>query len=724
MVEDADCDALSLGSFCEMIDVMDPELDDQEADNLLEQGNAMLDSMSAFSDTLNTSITKLDEFSERNSKSRGVNQSLHDEKTTLESMAAVAAFADALKASKAKFDEFLHRTTTSSSTCATRHVEPSTLKSMAAFASTLKESMTKFDSFMERNSKSLGEYPDGVIEPRFSAQVGKRGREQYQEPLKHRHSDFSPSSIRALCGEELMSQVMYRGYATTSAVDNQENWRSGFQKPSQQNETWDNPEPILGEVVGSKMRRLESQDSYFHSRISTSKEVSNSANWASPLKLLNDNQGTAGQMVMTSLAVSECGRKKEGWPIVTSGNHVGGLSTSMSSPQYLARSNTPKGTSQTPLYTSWTVPTSLEDMQHLASVGACIPPQGSSRAFESSASNATWSGVNHSCVTVSLDEMQHLASTGVTFPSQEAPNSMASGTRAVPQRASSEVPKPAFGHITLEEMQRLANTSASFPTSIPFCSQTLHTPTESGVPDASQNASLGYITPEEMQYLTNINGSGASLAESTSMGSETKNACSNASGQDTMPSLLNVTLEETQRLSSINLRDAPWPATNLHVKNIDEDGHSLSFQAFDNTPPQEDSDINMQRINIENFYSLHQTCSAEVSQLENAVCPHDIFVKMSSSPSGQLKFPSSLDANEMAQRLQNLMKRSSSTQKALQDWDEKNGLPRSHSVTMVKSSRSRKQLQKGEIIAKWDGTGMTLENRRRNQGLLIEQRVG
>jgi hypothetical protein len=181
---------------------------------------------------------------------------------------------------------------------------------------------------------------------------------------------------------------MHRGYATTSAVDDQANWRSEFLKPPQQNQTWDHPEPILGEVTGSKMRRLQSQNSYFHSRPSTAMDLSNNASWALPMKPLNENQRVAGRMVMTNLAVSEGERQDEGWTFPTSGNHVGGLSTSMSFLCSLAQTNTPNGPAQAPLNTSWTAPISLEDMQRLASKSASIPPQGSSRAFETSASNA------------------------------------------------------------------------------------------------------------------------------------------------------------------------------------------------------------------------------------------------------------------------------------------------------------------------------------------------
>jgi len=54
-------------------------------------------------------------------------------------------------------------------------------------------------------------------------------------------------------------------------------------------------------------------------------------------------------------------------------------------------------------------------------------------------------------------------------------------------------------------------------------------------------------------------------------------------------------------------------------------------------------------------------------------------------------------------RLQYLMKQTQSSQKELQKWDKKNGLPKSHSQTMVNSSRSRKQLQNGVILKKWNG---------------------
>ncbi|KAL7486574.1 hypothetical protein ACHAW6_012175 [Cyclotella cf. meneghiniana] len=55
------------------------------------------------------------------------------------------------------------------------------------------------------------------------------------------------------------------------------------------------------------------------------------------------------------------------------------------------------------------------------------------------------------------------------------------------------------------------------------------------------------------------------------------------------------------------------------------------------------------------------------------------------------------------ERLKHLMERTQHSQKQLQKWDKKNGLPKSHSQTMVNSSRSRKQLQEGIVLKKWNG---------------------
>jgi hypothetical protein len=58
----------------------------------------------------------------------------------------------------------------------------------------------------------------------------------------------------------------------------------------------------------------------------------------------------------------------------------------------------------------------------------------------------------------------------------------------------------------------------------------------------------------------------------------------------------------------------------------------------------------------------------------------------------------------LSHSLLELMKESEHSQSQLEDWDEDHGLPKSHCPTMVSSSRSRRQLQQGVILPKWDGT--------------------
>jgi hypothetical protein len=65
--------------------------------------------------------------------------------------------------------------------------------------------------------------------------------------------------------------------------------------------------------------------------------------------------------------------------------------------------------------------------------------------------------------------------------------------------------------------------------------------------------------------------------------------------------------------------------------------------------------------------------------------------------------PQSDDPEIIMQRLKGLMERTQMSQKQLQRWDKQNGLPKSHSQTMVNSGRSRKQLQNGVILKKWNG---------------------
>jgi hypothetical protein len=79
------------------------------------------------------------------------------------------------------------------------------------------------------------------------------------------------------------------------------------------------------------------------------------------------------------------------------------------------------------------------------------------------------------------------------------------------------------------------------------------------------------------------------------------------------------------------------------------------------------------------------------------------------SMSGNTRIPDSLNPIKMMERLRAMMEKSTKTQKALQQWDKDNGLPKSHSQTMVNTSRSRQQLQDGKILPKWDGTPLINE---------------
>jgi hypothetical protein len=71
----------------------------------------------------------------------------------------------------------------------------------------------------------------------------------------------------------------------------------------------------------------------------------------------------------------------------------------------------------------------------------------------------------------------------------------------------------------------------------------------------------------------------------------------------------------------------------------------------------------------------------------------------------------------IAERLANLMQKSSKTQVALQEWDKQNGLPKSHSQTMVKSARSRRQLIEGIILKKWDGSPLIGKSTKNKDGV-------
>ena len=91
-------------------------------------------------------------------------------------------------------------------------------------------------------------------------------------------------------------------------------------------------------------------------------------------------------------------------------------------------------------------------------------------------------------------------------------------------------------------------------------------------------------------------------------------------------------------------------------------------------------------------------CTPKASKLSVA-CDSDKRQEPSESEAAYV--PNSVLA--MNKRFSELLQKSTESQIALEKFDRENGLPRSHCQTMVNSSRSRKQLQSGLILPKWNG---------------------
>jgi hypothetical protein len=135
-------------------------------------------------------------------------------------------------------------------------------------------------------------------------------------------------------------------------------------------------------------------------------------------------------------------------------------------------------------------------------------------------------------------------------------------------------------------------------------------------------------------------------------------------------------------------------------------GHENKQVSHHSTPPQKVSGGDMQCLLGKNVSFNDRKVASQPSGAKNAAWPDPISDK--GLPSTE-QLQSDFDPNEMVLRLQNMMKKSLETQKALEEFDKARGLPRSHSQTMVNTSRSRKQLQEGKIIAKWDGSPLISE---------------
>jgi hypothetical protein len=148
---------------------------------------------------------------------------------------------------------------------------------------------------------------------------------------------------------------------------------------------------------------------------------------------------------------------------------------------------------------------------------------------------------------------------------------------------------------------------------------------------------------------------------------------------------------------------------------------SSGFELTEGTPKHRDSDSVCSSVTGVSFASHSSTPPAMIPTEFNKSSDYDTKSVMSTKStrsnrsirSGSSRsrcpdlkdLPPQDDSNPdvIMARLKALMERTQYSQKKLQRWDKKNGLPKSHSQTMVNSSRSRKQLQEGVVLKKWNG---------------------
>jgi hypothetical protein len=96
------------------------------------------------------------------------------------------------------------------------------------------------------------------------------------------------------------------------------------------------------------------------------------------------------------------------------------------------------------------------------------------------------------------------------------------------------------------------------------------------------------------------------------------------------------------------------------------------------------------------------TCYGLTEKREEGVPDTDLEVTVAVNDHQQP--PSSASSSSiLSLSLRGAMVLSRLSQRALQDWDEDNGLPRSHSITMIRTNRSRRQLEEGRVLRKWNG---------------------
>ena len=107
---------------------------------------------------------------------------------------------------------------------------------------------------------------------------------------------------------------------------------------------------------------------------------------------------------------------------------------------------------------------------------------------------------------------------------------------------------------------------------------------------------------------------------------------------------------------------------------------------------------------ITRLHTLDGNCSAKktVASL-NSARNTDGNIDLTDAPDNTLCPIHAPASAPSLQRLYEVMEASIASQELLEDWDMQQGLPKSHSWTMMHSNRSRRQLLEGRILPKWNG---------------------
>jgi hypothetical protein len=166
-------------------------------------------------------------------------------------------------------------------------------------------------------------------------------------------------------------------------------------------------------------------------------------------------------------------------------------------------------------------------------------------------------------------------------------------------------------------------------------------------------------------------------------------------------SLINRVLEQPDGVSLSLAGDA-------HYKNIDERLDHIFTRKIDPilidklASPVEESHGWVQIGSEKDASNFHPEGTHDFHDVD-ASMNHDIKCKIEGKGYDADLDSISRRVHSIANNLDEAMKKSIQSMSLLQEWDKKNGLPKSHSQTMVNSSRSREQLMTGMVLQKWNG---------------------